>query len=35
LDEQMLRRPEYRAKLAGAMARAIELYFVQTRKAHH
>lgn len=32
-DEQMLRRPEYRAKLAGAMARAIEQYFVQTRKA--
>lgn len=32
-DEQMLRRPEYRAKLAGALARAIERYFAQTQKA--
>ncbi|HXP98348.1 MAG TPA: N-acetylmuramoyl-L-alanine amidase [Telmatospirillum sp.] len=32
-DEQMLRRPEYRAKLAAAMARAIEQYFAQTQKA--
>lgn len=32
-DEQMLRRPEYRAKLAAAMARAIEHYFAQTQKA--
>ncbi|MDR3439025.1 N-acetylmuramoyl-L-alanine amidase [Telmatospirillum sp.] len=32
-DEQMLRRPEYRAKLAGAVARSIEHYFAQTRKA--
>jgi N-acetylmuramoyl-L-alanine amidase len=26
-DEQMLRRPDYRAKLASALARAVELYF--------
>jgi N-acetylmuramoyl-L-alanine amidase len=32
LDEQMLRRPEYRAKLATALARAIEQYFAQTQK---
>jgi N-acetylmuramoyl-L-alanine amidase len=32
-DEQMLRRPEYRAKLAAAMARAIDHYFAQTQKA--
>lgn len=32
-DERMLRRPEYRAKLATAMARAIEHYFAQTQKA--
>lgn len=31
-DEQMLRRSEYRAKLATALARAIEGFFVQTRK---
>ena len=32
-DEQMLRRPEYRVKLAAALARAIEHYFAQTQKA--
>ena len=32
-DEQMLRRSEYRAKLATALARAIEAYFAETRKA--
>jgi len=32
MDEQMLRRPEYRAKLATALARAIEQYFAQTQK---
>lgn len=32
-DERLLRRPEDRAKLAAAMARAIELYFAQTQKA--
>ena len=31
----MLRRTEYRAKLASALARAIEHYFAQTRKARH
>jgi N-acetylmuramoyl-L-alanine amidase len=34
-DEQMLRRPEYRAKLATALARAIEQYFAHPRKGHH
>jgi len=34
-DEQMLRKPEYRAKLAAALARAIENYFAQPRKAAH
>ncbi len=32
-DEQMLRRPEYRAKLATALARAIERYFAPAPKA--
>ncbi len=32
-DEQMLRQPEYRAKLANALARAIERYFARTQKA--
>jgi N-acetylmuramoyl-L-alanine amidase len=32
-DEQMLRRPEYRAKLANALARAIERYFAQLQKS--
>jgi N-acetylmuramoyl-L-alanine amidase len=32
-DEQMLRRPDYRAKLAKALARAVEGYFAKTQKA--
>ncbi|HIJ64268.1 MAG TPA: N-acetylmuramoyl-L-alanine amidase [Rhodospirillaceae bacterium] len=32
-DEQMLRRPEYRAKLATALARAIEHFFAENWKA--
>jgi len=32
-DEQMLRKPEYRTKLATALARAIERYFAQTQRA--
>ncbi len=32
-DEQLLRRPEYRAKLATALAHAIEAYFARTRNA--
>jgi len=32
-DEQLLRRPEYRIKLAAALARAIEHYFVRGREA--
>jgi len=32
-DEQLLRRPEYRAKLAGALAKAIERYFARNREA--
>ncbi len=32
-DERMLRQPEYRAKLATALARAIERYFARTPKA--
>ena len=31
-DEQMLRRPEYRAKLAAALAKAIEQFFAETRR---
>jgi N-acetylmuramoyl-L-alanine amidase len=31
-DEQLLRRPAYRAKLAAALARAIEHYFVRAQK---
>jgi N-acetylmuramoyl-L-alanine amidase len=31
-DEQMLRRPEYRAKLAAALARAIEGFLVRPQK---
>jgi N-acetylmuramoyl-L-alanine amidase len=31
-DEQLLRRPEYRAKLAAALARAIEHYFARAQK---
>jgi N-acetylmuramoyl-L-alanine amidase len=31
-DEQMLRRPEYRAKLASALARAIESFLVKPHK---
>jgi N-acetylmuramoyl-L-alanine amidase len=34
-DEQMLRRPEYRAKLAAAVARAIESYFARNQRAAH
>jgi N-acetylmuramoyl-L-alanine amidase len=34
-DEQLLRRPEYRAKLAAALARAIERYFARTHTARH
>jgi N-acetylmuramoyl-L-alanine amidase len=32
-DEQLLRKPEYRAKLAGALARAIERFFAHDREA--
>lgn len=32
-DEQMLRRNDYRAKLASALAHAIETYFAQNRKS--
>jgi N-acetylmuramoyl-L-alanine amidase len=31
-DEQMLRRPEYRAKLAQALARAIENFLAKQQK---
>lgn len=34
-DEQLLRRPEYRAKLAAALARAVERYFARTRAPRH
>jgi len=33
-DEQMLRRPDFRAKLATAIARAVERYFARPRKGH-
>jgi len=32
-DEQMLRKSEYRAKLATALAKAIENYFAETRRS--
>jgi N-acetylmuramoyl-L-alanine amidase len=32
-DEQLLRKPEYRTKLANALARAIERYFAHDREA--
>ena len=32
-EEQMLRNPEYRAKLATALARAVDRFFVLTQKA--
>ena len=34
-DERMLRQPEYRIKLAEALARAIERYFVRIQTAGH
>lgn len=34
-DEQMLRRPEYRAKLAQALARAIEGFLAKQQKMRH
>jgi N-acetylmuramoyl-L-alanine amidase len=34
-DEQLLRRPDYRAKLAAALARSIERYFAHSRVAQH
>ena len=33
-DERMLRQPQYRAKLARALARAIESHFAETGKGH-
>jgi N-acetylmuramoyl-L-alanine amidase len=35
LDEQALRRPEYRTKLAAALARAIERYFARNHDQRH
>lgn len=34
-DEQMLRRPDYRTKLATTLAHAIERYFSKMQKARH
>ncbi len=34
-DEQLLRRPEYRTKLAAALARAIERFFARNRDQRH
>lgn len=34
-DEQLLRRPEYRAKLAAALARAVERYFAKIHAPRH
>jgi N-acetylmuramoyl-L-alanine amidase len=33
-DEQMLRRPEYRAKLAQALARSIEVFLAKQQRIH-